>query len=441
MDRVYWDRDVNLDLDPFSSFELDLSCAHPEAMRALRVYFKSGDGWYVWGGTLPKSGRQPLQLLKNEFSTEGRPAGWDRIERIRISPWKGAPMDTALILYGLSARTDGIILLQAGASAGDAAEQRAAERAASRISRRLKNAGIPHRLVQEPELTTPLLLQAQVVILPYNPQVSRMHRRMLRSFCRRGGRLMVFYSADAELARMMHMKLGAYRKAEQHAQWTSFRFIHPEKWNVPARIFQRSWNIRPVSPADDAAEVIAYWYDAAGTSTRDPAWVASDQGLWMTHILLADDARSKQDMLSGLLAHLDPPLWPDIAWQALQGAAKIDSFRTLGEAVTAIEREAGRAGADGRVSPLLDQARQTYRRMLRAYETRRYPAVLNDARRLRTTLTEAYASAQSARQGEFRGVWDHGGAGLYPGNWARTCDILAANGINAVFPNCAGRWR
>lgn len=437
IDRAYWDRSVNLNLEPFSSFELDLSCPNPGAIRALRLYFKSGDGWYVWGGTLPDAGRQSLQLLKSEFSTEGQPTGWNRIERIRLSPWKGAPVDTLLTVYGLSAQTDGIILLQAGVSAGDESEQRAAERAAARISQRLKNAGIAHRLVREPELSTPGLMQAQVVILPYNPQVSGMHRRMLKSFCRRGGRLMVFYSADAELARMMHLKLGAYSKAEQHARWTSFSFTDPGRWNVPERIYQRSWNIRPVYPADDTAEVIAWWNDPAGRPTRDPAWVASRQGLWMTHVLLADDARSKQEMLSGLLGHLDPSLWPGIAWQALQQAGRIDSFRTFGEAMTGIGQEARETGRAGLVDPILAKARRTHHAMLRAYEARRRPEVLNTARQLRAVLTEAYASAQSAKPGEFRGVWDHSGAGLFPGDWPRTCHILKSRGINAVFPNVA----
>jgi len=59
-------------------------------------------------------------------------------------------------------------------------------------------------------------------------------------------------------------------------------------------------------------------------------------------------------------------------------------------------------------------------------------AEAEDARRL---LSDAYASVQVSREGEFRGVWDHSGQGLYPGDWRRTCSLLRRSGLTAVFPN------
>ncbi|MCA1808796.1 MAG: family 10 glycosylhydrolase, partial [Lentisphaerae bacterium] len=64
-----------------------------------------------------------------------------------------------------------------------------------------------------------------------------------------------------------------------------------------------------------------------------------------------------------------------------------------------------------------------------------YRAVLRDAQELRRALVRAYAVALPPRPGEFRGVWNHTGTGLYPGDWPRTCRLLAESGVTAVFPN------
>ena len=52
LDRVYWDRDQSLNLAAYTSFSLDLACDHPEAMRGLGLYLRSGSGWYVWNKPL-----------------------------------------------------------------------------------------------------------------------------------------------------------------------------------------------------------------------------------------------------------------------------------------------------------------------------------------------------------------------------------------------------
>jgi uncharacterized lipoprotein YddW (UPF0748 family) len=48
---------------------------------------------------------------------------------------------------------------------------------------------------------------------------------------------------------------------------------------------------------------------------------------------------------------------------------------------------------------------------------------------------EAFARVQRPKNQEFRGVWNHTGMGLYPGNWAKTARILADAGMHAVFVN------
>jgi uncharacterized lipoprotein YddW (UPF0748 family) len=102
-------------------------------------------------------------------------------------------------------------------------------------------------------------------------------------------------------------------------------------------------------------------------------------------------------------------------------------------------RQAGAKAGGARqaaLDALLNQAetfetatRETLQRHLHAHA---YAA----AARLEARLENAYALLQSdGRHDELRGVWDHNGVGLYPGGWNATCEKLAANGFNAVFPN------
>ncbi len=437
-DRFFWDYPVREDLSTFNGLELDLSCEQPSAIRALSVYLKSGKGWYVWSGKLSGSGRQIITMMKNDFTTEGEPAGWNHIEVVRISPWKNTPVHTALILHALDARNNEIAVVQGTLSALNENERNVARRCARRTSAWLQRAGIPHDMLTDDQVIQQGVDQTRLLILPYNPQLPKKEMTEIQRFVKRGGSLLVFYSSDPALANLMHMKLGEYKSATGAGQWSSFVFEDAAAWHVPPEVFQESWNIRPVFPADSSAKIIAKWKKSTGERTQDPALVAGDQGAWMTHILLDDDAEAKQRMLLGLVAKYVPSVWARSAWLCLHQAGRIASTTGLEESIDFIQSLArGQPHAKGQVDALVKQARLLFNRMLDRYENRHYAQVADDFVRLQTTLIDAYARVQSPRIPEFRGVWDHSGVGLYPGDWNRTCRWLAQQGVTAIFPNIA----
>ena len=435
-DRFFWDRTMKVDLSGYRSLELDISCEQPAALRSLSIYLKSGNGWYVWNGPLLHPGRQTLSLSRADFKADGRPAGWNQIERVRISPWKGDGVDTSLTLHALEACNNRLVLVQGTLSAPDAGEKNAAKRSCRRISRWLQDSSVPHDVITEEELLQKGLAYAQLVMLCYNPQPPASIRNRLFRFIEQGGRLVVFYSADAELATRMHMKLGAYQSAERYGQWSSFVFEDAAHWNVPVRVFQESWNIRPVYPADKTAETIAWWQDLEGNATKQPAWVAGEQGAWMSHILLDDDAQGKRAMLLGIIGHYLPQIWARVAWQCIHRAGRVDSCRSMGDALNTISAQAAKNGTSRQtIAAKLRQSRQLFSMMLDAYEHEQYPKAVRDYRALRASLTEAYARAQVPQWEELRGVWDHHALGLYPGDWARTCRELKKAGLSDIFSN------
>ncbi|HBA84515.1 MAG TPA: hypothetical protein DCZ95_10515 [Verrucomicrobia bacterium] len=435
LDRVCWDRDLSLNLAAFSSFELSLTCDRPEALRSLSIYFKSGNGWYIWNKPLKKAGRQTLSLLKGDFETEDQPAGWDRIDGIRISPWKGQAVDTRMILHSLFARRDSLLLVRGTASTRDAAARGVADKVTQRISSWLGDMGVAHGIVTDDAVAAGALKGASLAILPYNPYPTDAELKALQSFLQQGGRLMVFYGAEPRLAKMMHMKLGAYQKAEKPGRWASFAFPQARRWGVPDRIFQDSPNVFTIHPDDDSAEVIAWWEDIGGRRLNDPAWVASPQGLWMSHILMNDDMQNKRDLLVGLVGQFMPAVWQASAQRCIEYAGRIDSFRSLADAFDQLSKAAGTAQNPQRIEALLEQARTAYFDMKASYNRGEYAQVLNQSRQLRNLLIEAYGSVQQPKAREFRGVWDHDGVGWFPGDWDKTCRLLSENGITAIFPN------
>lgn len=435
--RVYWDRAVSVNLSHCTSLQVDLSCDNPRAFRSFNLYLKSGNGWYVWSTPLPSSGRQRLLVLKGDFSTEGKPAGWDRIELVRLSAWKGVPEDTSVTLFSLTAGADPILLVRNTVSTPSAAEKSFAAKVNERLSRWLRDMNVPHGVVTDEEVAHGGLRGARMAILGYNPHPPDDELEALRRFVAAGGKLMVFYAADAGLADLMHVRLASYRKNELPGQWSSFVFTDPTSWKVPARVYQESFNIMPAFPVNDTAQVIAWWENAAGERSADPAWIASGSGLWMTHVLLDDDAQAKHQLLLGLLGRCEPSVWAAAARASLDRAGRIDSFKTVPEAIAAIRQDLKSAADRGRVEELLEQVDQINRDMAASHAKGDYLAVIRQGEALRAALTEAYGRVQRPKPGEFRGVWEHDGTGWYPGHWDRTCAFLADHGITAVFPNMA----
>ncbi len=262
----------------------------------------------------------------------------------------------------------------------------------------------------------------------------------LQRFIQSGGKLIVLYSADLKLADMMGFKLGNFTSSTGTDCWNAFTFVSGAPAGAPARVEQESRNIRPVYPKSNDAHVIAWWETASGRGPREPAWVASSHGFWMSHILLESDVAAKKQLLVSLLGACDPALWQVAAAHAMTQAGSLGHFRNSSESIAAIEAKS-RSGEQGAaVQALLTQAESLRDSLPGQYRMENYPRVIGTARQLDSVLTEAFARIQSAQAGEFRGVWNHSGTGFTPGQWNETCLLLSRSGMTAVLPNVLRPW-
>ncbi len=434
IDRVYWDLDGAWDLSGCTGFELDVSCAEPQAMRSLSVYFRSGQGWYIWNQPLSYAGRQKLNLPKSQFSVEGSPSGWNAIDKVRLSPWKGQARDTVLTLHRLAAHRDSIYIVSATESAPNSAERSLSQRTADRLSRWLKAGGIAHTLTTEDQLSR-ISKTASVIVLPYNPKVPDDSIASLHSFKKRGGKLLVFYSSDSRLADMFGIKLGSVTNTRDIAQWRGMQFDKQAPSGFPARIHQQSWSIGPAVPTGESATVIARWMNASGQVSDAAAVIAAPAGYWFTHILLDDDMLAKQRLMSVALATLDESHWSILAEHALLNAGRVDGWRNTAEVVAALEAQAVANSNSNTIRGFTKRIRKLDGDMYVAYQKEQYRDVVLTGYELTDLMIRAYGLAQRDEPGEFRGVWDHDGTGWYPGDWERTAALLADSGINQVFVN------
>lgn len=431
--RVYWDKTVKLNLAGRSSLELDITCPHPEAIASLLVYAKSGDGWYVWRARLNQPGRLKHLFPLHQAATEGKPAGWDQISAIRISAFRGSGDSTFLTLHSLKALSCTLALIQASEKTAGS-EALAARNAAARISRWLTDLGIPHLLFGE-DNSTEALRTASLAILPYSPAPSEQFLNNIERMAQRGGKIMVFYSSSERLAGIMSLALDKYQTSVTPGHWSSFTFVDAAPAGAPKTVFQDSSNIFSVKPTGKSGRILAFWNDENNRRLKDPAWIQTDRGLWMTHVLLDGDDENKKLMLASLLALYEPSIWRNIIEHYQAAAVRVGPFSNMAAAQAGI-REIARINCRAKlVNEPLDKALETTSNSLQLTRQGNYPKAVEQAFLSRRHLAEAYALAQAPVAGEFRGLWCHSALGVYPGDWKRTAALARDSGFNAIFVN------
>lgn len=333
-----------------------------------------------------------------------------------------------------------VVLIETSSSVADMAERTYYRRMAAKLAGWLRESGIPVAPVDDNEAARAIGQNTRVVILYSNQTLESGEFRALSRFVERGGKLLVFHAADQQLASLMGVRLSGRVLASRPGQWSAFRFTGDAPPGTPSRIEQDSLGLRPVHPASPSASIMAWWEDSTGRRAPEPAWVRSDRGFWMSHMLQEGDVPAKKQMLIALLGACDPDLRQAAADQAFASAGTLNRFPDAAQALSAIERNLRPEQADSRFTAVLSQAEQLHSELVRQYRTGQCDQVITTARLLNVATMEAFARTAMPRDGEFRGVWNHSGTGLYPGNWDATCRILADNGITAIFPHVQRPW-
>lgn len=432
-DRFYWDRDVSLDLSGAHGIEVVYRVEPPEAFRGITLYARSGRGWHAAMLAADRDGRRTESIPLERFTQEDTPGGWARVDRLRWSPWAGNGSDGVVIVESIRGYRAGVAVVMPGASSPNAGERAFGQRLGQWFADELQFLGLPVATLDDDAVIAGGLAGMRLAVLPYNPEPPAAQIRALRDFVAGGGKLIVCYSLNTELAELLGVRLGAYRRADRPGQWHAMAFDDSLP-GAPERALQtQTRNLITALPAGNRARVIAWWLDDAGRRQPEAAWLLSDTGAWKTHVVFAEDAVNKRRMLLAIVA----ALLPDARDPAVR--AMVRSARMLG----------GREGVAGAVEMIAQTARRHQRRLPDGWQTaleRRDASIaraladgqpfraLDLADALQTDLARFFAMAQPvAPAGEVRAVWDHYGYGLHAGDWNRTADTLRQAGFTDVF--------
>ena len=247
---------------------------------------------------------------------------------------------------------------------------------ANHIQRWLRVEGVQSRVVTPAQMSAVLKGESLAFLVGFaQPTASEI--QTLRDFRSRGGKLVVFHSASPALAEMMGVRPVGYKTAPYGGAWSRMDFSADIPEGLPKSIRQSSSVLQRARPVEGRARVIATWSDRSGKSTGEPAWIASNAGFWMTHVLLADgDEDMKAQLLGAIVGSVDRRAW---------------------------SLAAHRARANSQAASMRE-----------------------------------FALKQVPRKGEIHATWEHSGCGLYPGDWPRTMRLLRESRVTDLFVNVAG---
>ena len=103
-ERASWDYQGALDLSSLQTIRFSALCTNATPVSSFVVYFGSGEGWYTTAFPVEADGKwNDVEIRKEDTRIEGTPAGWSKVDRIRISAWRGMDVDTTLYLAGFVA--------------------------------------------------------------------------------------------------------------------------------------------------------------------------------------------------------------------------------------------------------------------------------------------------------------------------------------------------
>lgn len=429
--RTILDRTVELNLATEGQFGLELFAEDPRAVGQVSLYFRSGEGWYAGGMGLHRKGWQTLEFSKAAFRTEGHPAGWQKIDGIRISLWRGQAHDSAVRLRRLVARRHEVAIVIPGPrDQRGSGELHAALETAQTVGGLLTDLGLGSDAIEDTAVADGALGDRRVAILAYHPDLDQPATEALEKFVQSGGKLLACYHLPGRLAKAIGFDKFKYVGQKGPGYFAEIRFVAADIPGLPASVRQASWNITAAEPASPDARVIGHWFTEKGDPTGLPAMLLSDRGAFLTHILLPDDRPGKKQLLAAILGRLDPALWPTMAESERARAGRVGHCDDL-EAARRFIEASGKPEAVASLKEAVAQLAEVDARMT----AKAYPEAIRAARQARESLATAYLRAQPSKAKEGRAFWNHSGTGAHPGDWDRTAKELSAAGFNMVLPN------
>lgn len=434
--RAYYDRQVKLDLSGARGLRMDVYCADPSPVSSFMLYLHTPAGWHAASFTVPDPGRwNTVRVDRSLMQAEGKAGGWRDVDRIRISAWRKEDRNTEFYIASISvldADAPAAVIRPESAARTRPSEYKPAMGTTRLVGGFLDEAGIPHCVINDTELTASALARKKVVILPNNAEMPDEAARAIASFLKSGGSMISFYVVPAQLSGTVPFRMGRHRRQEYTGQFSSIHAAGGKPAGMPPVIAQASWNIFQARPIPGRSRTAAYWFDERGRKTGEPAIIVSDNFIHMTHVMLSDDPANKRRMLLAMTGHFMPGAWKNAAAAETAQIGVFGGYSTLEQAHRGITEL---APGDRAVAALLAESSDLKMRSTRLMNAGKYADSFALAAEARGKTVRAFSMTRSPAAGEFRGAWCHSPLGVPEMTWDRAVANLSTNGFNAVFPN------
>lgn len=450
LSRACLDLPFKTDCSSFSSYELIADVDEPSAIGSVTLYFHSGGGWYSLTGSTKRNANGRVTVLFNakEWRTEGSPEGYDKIDLVRFSFWRGGTADGNLTFKGFRALRGSFGVLD-----GYQGEDQSFIGLTSSLFARC---GLPCERVDASSADVETLKRYKAILLAIGGRVPDATVDALCEYVDAGGFLILCYNPPEKLLRKIGAKTTGFVNCAREKLEISGMALEPELvaraaergFELPEFISQNSWNFRlvetledfeatRVSPitGDNKARVLASWKQTNGSATDYPALVVSGNGLFCSHVLLTEDFDAKKTLLSAIGLDVAPETmrgvvhqdWLSVFAVGLDPDSDLDAARV--ETLNYLQKELrlkNRSLAD--VAEILDaSSSETDPLLLRELD--------DDVLDVKSKRVNEFLSAQPSRPKEGRLWWEHSGCGIWKGDWDRSMKALADAGFNGVIPN------
>jgi uncharacterized lipoprotein YddW (UPF0748 family) len=436
IERASWDGSLKFDLTMCKGLQFLFYCPDPMPVANFAVYLHSGDGWYRGGFDAPASdGWAVVRINKNAANIEGRPAGWGKIDTVRISAWRGQDIDTefyiaAMGVFGTAGR---IVIVRGDSVASEAPNELDSVKLYAQVmSDFFDRAGLSHTVLSDHDVTPERLKGIKLVVLPYNPNVPETVTGEIAKFLQAGGKLIACYTLPGRLESITGIQIGPHIRQKYQGNFASIRPSADALNGMPAATSQASWNMRDASVVEGRSRVAAWWYNDKGQSTGKAAIVAGQDCIFLTHVLLADDSANKMQLLLAMAGELVPELWHQAAGGCLDRVGRLGPYDNYNAAKKGIIRL---AAGDSRALEPLKKADQLHAQSQSMLSEGRFSQVIAAAEQSQESLIDAYCMAQKPLRPEHRAFWCHSASGVAGMTWDQAINILADNGFTAVLPN------
>ncbi|MEN6334451.1 MAG: family 10 glycosylhydrolase, partial [Phycisphaerales bacterium] len=436
IERASWDRRLTLDLAWSSGLQFLFYCRDATPVANFTVYLHSGDGWYR--GDFDASSTTAwttIQVHKKDMSVEGNPAGWGKVDTIRISAWRGRDVNTAFYITAISLFGQGgkIAIVQNDSVATSAPGELNTVRQYTQVMAQfLDDMGLSYAVVSDLDATSERLKGAELVIFPYNPSMSGASVSEIARFLQEGGKLIACYHIPEALEPIVGIRNGGHIRQEYSGYFASIRPAEKSLDGIPSVIGQSSWNINEASPIGGRGYVAAWWYTNDGRPTGKPAVVVSDNCVCLTHVLLPDDRSNKLRLLLAMAGRLTPELWTDAAKGALERMGRFGPYQDYDAAYQGIQ---GLVASPSDALSALQFADGRRKEGLALMSQGEFSKTIIAAEEAQQSLIKAYCLAQTPSPGEHRAFWCHSAFGVDGMDWDHAIKILADNGFTAILPN------